>query len=124
MFGFRRKKKDSAPTTETTKEEATEVTADTFMEATNGGWSSIPDTLATNGGSSADYVRRSLENARLYAVENNIAVGEDFEFTLKEIPKGIQSPHEILFGLMMQASQYGLSCTIIHDEKMSLTRTS
>lgn len=110
MFGFRRRKRSSSGT------------ADTFVEATGGGWSDLPETVAADGGSQADFVSRTLERARAYALENEIPVGQEFEFTITDIPAGITSPHEISFGLMMRASEQGLSSVAIFDEKAIFTR--
>src|SRR5690606_13474182 len=83
-------------------------TASTFVEATGGGWNDLPATVATDGGSQEGFVKEQLERARLYALENHIAIGESFEFTIDEIPVGLKSPHEIVFGMMMRANDYGL----------------
>lgn len=111
MFGFRRKKKATS-----------NGTSDTFVEATGGGWSDLPDTIPGNGGTQADFVGQTLERARAYALENDVAVGQEFQFIITDIPTGISSPHEIIFGLMMQAGEYGLSCRGIANEKAHFTR--
>ena len=84
MFGFRRKKKA-----------AQGGTSNTFVEATGGGWSDSPDRVRGNGGAQADFVGQTLERVRAYALENEIPVGQEFSFTITEIPNGISSPHEI-----------------------------
>jgi hypothetical protein len=110
MFGFHRKKKPSTGT------------ADTFVEATGGGWFDAPDRVAGDGGSQADFVGVTLERARNYALENDIPVGKEFEFTITEIPLGISSPHDIIFGLMMRAQEYGLSSNAVANETAFFTR--
>lgn len=111
MFGFRRKKSGPSP-----------GTADSFVEATGGGWSDAPGIVAIDGGAQADFVGQTLERARAYALENDIPVGQEFEFTIADIPVGISSPHEIVFGLMMRAGEQGLSPGVIADEKAFFTR--
>lgn len=111
MFGFRRK-----------KEKPKSGTADTFVEATGGGWSDLPETVSSDGGSQADFVGQTLERARAYALENNIPVGEEFEFIITDIPVGVTSPHEIIFGLMMRAGEYGLISRVIANETAFFTR--
>lgn len=110
MWGFRRKKDKSSGT------------AGTFVEATGGGWFDAPETIAGDGGAQADFVAQTLERARAYALENNIPVGQEFEFVITDIPTGITSPHEIVFGLMMRASEYGLTPGVIDNETARFTR--
>lgn len=109
MFGFGRRKKS-------------EGTADTFVEATGGGWNDAPDVIPADGGKHADYVGEILRRASEYARENDITVGEEFEYTLTGIPRGIVSPHEIMFGLMLRAPEYGLSSGAIFNEMAYFTR--
>lgn len=97
-------------------------TAKTFVEATGGGWGDVPDVVAADGGSQKDFVRQTLEGAHRYAVENNIAVGQRFEYTISDIPKGITGPHEIVFGLMMEAGRYDLMPGAMMDEVIEFTR--
>lgn len=111
MFGFGRKKK-----------KAEEGVAQTFVEATGGGWRDIPEVVAVDGGEHADYVGEVLQKAYEYARETNVKIGEGFDYTLTDIPCGIVSPHEIAFGLMMRASDYGLSAGFVHDETANFTR--
>lgn len=110
MFGFGRRKKKS------------EGTASTFVEATGGGWTDAPEVMAADGGANADYVGDVLRLARIHAVSHSIPVGEEFEFTIANIPMGITSPHEIVFGLMMRAEEFGLSAGVMFDEKVTFTR--
>lgn len=110
MFGFRRR-----------KDKPSAGAADTFVEATGGGWSDSPEVVAGDGGSQADFVGQTLERARAYALENNIPVGQEFGFTITDIPAGISSPHEIIFGLMMRASEYGLIPGTIVNETAFFT---
>ena len=110
MFGFgRRRKKGTAPT---------------FVEATGGGWSDVPLAVPADGGDDRDYVHAMLQEAQLYAVEHGVPVGGSFTFMLTDIPVGIVSPHEIVFGLMMQAGAYGLMCEYVADETASFVRMS
>lgn len=111
MFGFRRK-----------KDSPSSGTADTFVEATGGGWSDPSNTVAGDGGAQADFVGQTLERARAHALENDIPVGQEFEFTITDIPAGISSPHEIIFGLMMRAGEYGLTSGAIANETAFFTR--
>jgi hypothetical protein len=111
MFGLGRKKKRSA-----------EGTTSTFVDATGGGWSDSPEVVSTKGGSQADFVDQTLERAHAYALEHEVPVGSQFEFIITDIPVGISSPHEIIFGLMMEAHRYGLSADAIHNEKISFIR--
>ena len=111
MFGFRRR-----------KDRPSAGTADTFVEATGGGWSDSPEVVAGDGGSQADFVGQTLERARAYALENNIPVGQEFEYTIADIPLGISSPHEILFGLMVRAGEQGLRANSVLNETVFFTR--
>lgn len=120
MFGFRRKKKNAR-------------TASTFVEATGGGWSDIPESVSARGGSQEAFVRLTLERARNYAIANNIPEGSEFEFpvgvnqfelTITDIPVGIKSPHEISFGIIMLAFEYGLSASSVINEKVRFIRLS
>lgn len=99
-------------------------TAATFVEATGGGWFDVPDRIAANGGSQAQYVAKTLRSAYDYAHENGIEVGVDFEFTITDIPVGIKSPHEIVFGIMMESFKYGLEAKTVNDETFYFARTS
>lgn len=109
MFGFGRKKKS-------------EGTARTFVEATGGGWGDTPDVISGDGGANADYVGEVLRQASEYANEQGIAVGEEFCFTITDIPVGISSPHEIIMGLMMRAHECGLSVDSAINEEVYFTR--
>jgi len=109
MFGFGRKKKPKG-------------TARTFVEATGGGWNDDRDVIPGDGGEHADYVGGVLRRASEYARENDIEIGEEFEFTITDIPAGISSPHEIIFGLMMRAHEYGLRVGAIANETAYFTR--
>ena len=110
MLGFGKKRRKAA--------------ASTFVEATGGGWGDAPLMIPADGGDSRDYVHAMLQEAHLYAVEHGVAIGASFEFTLTNIPMGIVSPHEIMFGLMMQAGGYGLMCEYMADETASFVRLS
>lgn len=115
MFGFGRKK--------ASREGASQgATARTFVEATGGGWGETPDVMPADGGSHADYVGDILRRAREHAEDNGVGVGEEFTYTITDIPRGISSPHEIIFGLMMRAPEYGLSADFMHDETAHFTR--
>ena len=109
MFGFGRKKRRE------------EQVAQTFVEATGGGWSDSPETVAMDGGGQRDYVSEMLRRASVYAREN-VEVGEEFAFTITDIPAGIASPHEIVIGLMMQADEYGLQAGVLVNETAHFTR--
>ena len=110
MFGFGRKKR------------AAKGTAATFVEATGGGWTDVPDTVTLDGGKHAGYVEEILYQACQYARENGVAVGDKFSYTITDIPRGITNPHEITIPLMMQADRYGLSANYVHDETIEFTR--
>lgn len=104
MFGFGRKRKVQSGT------------AETFVEATGGGWGAVDDTMPADGGGRADYVGEILRCASEYAKQQNVGIGEEFSYTITDIPHGIDNPYEIIFGLMMRAPEYGLSPGPIHDE--------
>jgi hypothetical protein len=97
-------------------------TSDTFLEATGGGWSESPEVIATEGGTQADFVDLMLSQARAHALAEDIPVGQEFEFVITNIPNGISSPHEIAFGLMIQAGRFGLEPGTIMNEKVRFTR--
>lgn len=118
MFGFDRKK---APRTDANKATSDGV-ADTFVGATGGGWGKPPMSAAADGGEHSDYVGTMLERAKAYADENGISIGEEFRFTITDIPTGIASPHEIVFGMMMRASDFGFIPGMMMNETISLTR--
>lgn len=94
--------------------------ARTFVEATDGGWGDPPESVAVNGGSQADYVVEQLRAAQAHA-QKNVAIGETFNFTITNIP-AVMSPHEIMFGMMMQADSYGLRCGPAMNERFTFTR--
>ncbi len=104
------------------KKQVTPLTggADTFVDATGGGWGEPPLVVAADGGSQADYVQQQLELAAIQA--QDVAVGETFSFTLTNIPLGITSPHEIAFGLMMRAGEYGLLPGVMSNETIEFER--
>lgn len=110
-FGRRRRKPDPG-------------TASTFVEATGGGWGDVPGVMSADGGEHADYVGEVLRRAQAHAVEQGIAIGEDFTYTLTDIPCGITSPHEIIIGLMTRARDFGLEAGIAFGEKIAFTRLS
>ncbi|MEO7904629.1 MAG: hypothetical protein ABIR91_02440, partial [Candidatus Saccharimonadales bacterium] len=95
---------------------STNPTADTFVEATGGGWGDAHDIIAADGGSQADYVGQQLEKAAKRA--ESMTASERFTYTLTDIPQGISGPHEITFGLMMRAPEYGLRCLSAINEKI------
>lgn len=111
MFGFGRKKRVSS-----------RGTAQTFVEATGGGWQGPTGVIFGDGGNNADFVKQTLERAHAHALEQQIPVGQEFEFTITDIPVGISSPHEIVFGLMTQAKSFGLETGVVADEKVMFTR--
>ncbi len=113
MVGFGRRKKPQAQPGDT---------ASTFVEATGGGWGDSLDAVAVDGGEQADYVGEMLRRASEYARENGVEIGEEFEYTITDIPCGITSPHEIVFGLMMRAGEYGLCPGPMLNEKAYFTR--
>lgn len=106
MWGFKGKKK----------------TADTFVEATGGGWGDSPDTIPIDGGSHADFVNETLRRAKQHAVNRDVKVGEEFEYTITDIPRGISGPHEIVMGLMMQSGKVGLRFEYSRNEEVCFTR--
>lgn len=94
--------------------------AETFVEATGGGWDDVPNRVAPDGGDFASYVAQQLRAAQMYA-QANVAVGEWFDFTITNIPAVI-SPHEIVSGMIMQADTYGLGCGSAMNERFSFKR--
>ena len=113
MFGFGRKNESPEESTKT---------ADTFVEATDGGWTDSPEVVAGYGGSQASYVVQVLEKAREYALENGHEPGDKFLYKLTDIPRTIHSPHEIVMSLMLQADTYGLRVNYIKDEIVHFVR--
>lgn len=97
-------------------------TADTFVEATGGGWSDAPDAIPTDGGEHFNFISEVLRQARLQAYENDVPAGEQFKFVVTDIPTGIESPHIIMFGLMMRAPEEGLSFQHMVDETVTFVR--
>lgn len=89
------------------KKAAEAGTASTFVEATGGGWGDLPDSVPSDGGEQFDYVGQVLEQARAYAQQSKVPVGEEFQFTMTDIPVGIASPINIVFGIMMRAGGLG-----------------
>lgn len=94
--------------------------ADTFIAATGAGWVDSPQYVAGDGGSQSKFVHGLLAQARDQA--QSVEVGEEFTFRVTEIPQGITSPHEIVFGIMMIAEQYDIRCELIVDEGVRFTR--
>jgi hypothetical protein len=109
MFGFFKKKKPKPDV------------ADRFFKEADGGWPDLPDEVAADGGSQADFVKATLEHVLEYAKDNDIAIGETFEFTIRDIPVGISNSLEIILGLTMQADKYGLLLSRIVDETATFT---
>ncbi|HET8883852.1 MAG TPA: hypothetical protein VFM68_00070 [Candidatus Saccharimonadales bacterium] len=103
------------------QEQPTTGSSDTFREATGGGWGDPPETIASDGGDQKDFVETLLEQAQQQARES-VEIGESFDFAITNIPNGIAGPHEIVFGLMMQSSRYGLSCGVVTNESANFTR--
>lgn len=97
-------------------------TADSFVVATGGSWGEPSDAIAGDGGSQKDFVTEVLEKAALQA-KKSVKVGERFTFTITDIPRGISGPHEIIFGVMMRAGEYGLFADSILNEQIHFTRT-
>ena len=112
MFGFLKKRKKPRET------------ASTFVEATGGGWGDSPDVIGMPSGTEGDCVAEVLRRAKDYAITDNVAVGQKFEFRITDIPMGIESPHTIIFGLMMQAADYGLRVGVVYDETVQFTRVA
>lgn len=108
MFGFLRRKKRP------------QGKASTFVEATGGGWGKPANVIKMPVGSEAECVAEVLRRAKERA--QTVAVGESFEFTITDIPMGIRDPHTIIFGLMMQAHEYGLSVGFAMNETVQFTR--
>lgn len=95
--------------------------SDTFVEATGGGWRDLPETVPADGGNQADYVESQLKKATIEAYERGLVTGDSFRYRLTDIPKDISSPHEIAFGMMLQASKYGMIAGAMRDEEIHLT---
>lgn len=114
MFGFGRRKKKADETNAT-------GTADTFLEATGGGWDDAPNIIAADGGEYVDFVGQILEDARHYADEH-VEIDGTFIHTISDIPRDIASPHETMFGVMMRALDYDLRCEGIFDETVHFRR--
>lgn len=97
---------------------------DTFVQATGGGWDGPHCSMEI--GCDADiisFVRRSLEQAREYADRTGLDVGEEFSFTLTDIPSGLSGPHNAVATLAMRASLYGLKFMGRRDEVVRFSNT-
>lgn len=94
--------------------------ARTFVEATGGGWGEPANVIKLPASSEAECVAEVLRLAKERA--QSVAVGESFEFKITDIPMGIRDPHTIIFGLMMQAHEYGLSMGFAVNETVQFTR--
>lgn len=92
--------------------------ADTFVEATGGGWDEMPDKVSNQD----DYVRGLLEQARDQALRSGVKVGEEFDFTITNIP-GITHPNEVIFPIVLLQSDYGLMMVYSADETVRFKRT-
>lgn len=103
------------------RRERREDVASTFVEATGGGWDDGPNEIPVDGGAHADYVGEVLKKIRDYAAEH-VGVGESFTYTITDIPVGIESPFEIVFGLMMRANDYGLQAGAMANETAQFIR--
>ncbi|OYX42414.1 hypothetical protein B7Y94_03470 [Candidatus Saccharibacteria bacterium 32-49-12] len=111
MFDWFLKKKSSANST-----------ASTFVESTSAGWSDLPESIPDNGGEQAEFVNQTLARAHAEAIDRGVAIGDEFKFQITDIPVGIASPHEIVFGLIGQAHRYGLRCNVVCDEAAYFVR--
>ena len=116
-FGWLKRRQQDAAAKKSKNESGS---ADTFVEATGGGWDEPPKFVASDGGSQSDFVTSLLEQAAKQA--QSVKVGEEFIFTITDIPRGISSPHEIVFGLMMLADEYGLECGPVVNEEVWFIR--
>lgn len=97
-------------------------TANTFVEATGGGWGEAPEVVHADGGDQADFVGEVLAKARLQVDRDGVAVGQQFDFVITDIPVGIDSPHSIVFGLMVRACEEGLLFVSVFDETVTFIR--
>ena len=120
MSWFRDMWKQRKHNAATTVSENDSGSAQTFAEATGGGWGEPPNVVATDGGSQAAYVKQQLELAAEQA--QSMAVGEEFTFLLTDIPRSISSPHEIVAGLIVQSYDYGLEFSSVVDEEVRFRR--
>ena len=91
-----------------------------FVESTGGGWTDPPDVIEIDGGAQAAYIGDMLAKAKQQAVKS-VEVGESFTFTMTDIPVGV-GPHEIMLPLMFRASDYGLDCQSVINEKVDFVR--
>jgi hypothetical protein len=66
--------------------------------------------------------RQILEQARQYAVEENIALGKEFWFQVGEIPGGVSVMHKVSRSLMEQAFNYGLSSSAVLSQRVAFVR--
>ena len=112
---------DNEKQSKTLEESHTPDTHNTFVAATGGGWGDPPERVAGDGGEQADYVSSQLAKAQAYA-QVHVEVGDTFEFRLTKIPGNITSPHEIAFGIMMRAGEYGLQPGVNVNETFTFTR--
>lgn len=112
MFGFGRKKEEPEST----------GTADTFVEAIGGGWGDPPRIIPADGGEYADYVGGVLEGASEYAHDQEVGIGEEFDYLITNIPRGISNPLEIMAGLLKRAPDYGLSVDFMRNETIRFIR--
>jgi hypothetical protein len=120
LFKFWRRRNEA--TVEASEVSESSENSETFLQATGGGWSDPPEVISIDGGAQAGYVDLMLAQARAYALAKEIPIGQEFEFTITDIPNGISSPHEITFGLMMQAGRFGLEPGPVMNETVRFTR--
>ena len=78
--------------------------------------------MAADSDSQESYVASQLELAQQQAA--SLPIGESFTYRLTDIPTKISSPHEIIFGMMMLARQYGLQAGSMINEEIDFTRVS
>ncbi len=99
----------------------TDEVEDTFVSATGGGWNEAPEVIQADGGEYRDYVAEQLERARQQADKEGLKPGDVLRYRLVDIPRGIVSPHEISFGMMIRASEYGFTPGVMNNELINLT---
>ena len=69
-----------------------------------------------------EYIHMQLDLARQKATEQDIAVGDTFEFTLVDLPNGVTAM-ECYAPMMFSASQYGLKLGVMRNNLYTLMRT-
>lgn len=91
-----------------------------FVDATDGGWYDTPKVVSADGGNYTAYVAQQLEFARSEAM--SLPVGAQIEYTLRGVPRGIHTPHDIVFGMMMKSEDYGLRFEHSFNETFAFTK--